>query len=81
MTRPVALLKWCGGLAFLATACALIVSPASADSVYFGYSSGHYYRPGPAYYHHHPYWGPRYGAGVVFVEPPRLALLSIPSSK
>jgi hypothetical protein len=71
MTRPVAFLKWCGGLAFLAIACASTATPASADSVFFGYSSGHhYYRPGPAYYHHHPHWGPRYGGEVVFVNPP-----------
>ena len=71
MTRPIAFLQWCGGLAFLALACASMAAPASADSAYFGYSSGHYYRPGPAYYHHpHPYWGPYYGPRVVFVEPP-----------
>jgi hypothetical protein len=67
MTRPIAFLKWCGGLAFLAAACALIASPASADSVYLGFNSGHYH---PGHYHH-PYYGPRYyGPRVVFVEPP-----------
>ena len=68
MTRPIALLKWCSGLAFLAAACALIAPPASADSVYFGFNSDHY-RPS---YYHHPYYGPRhyYGSRVVFVEPP-----------
>lgn len=69
MTRPIALLKWCSGLAFLGAACTLIAPPASADSVYLGFNSGHY-RPGPGYYHH-PYYGPRYyGPRVVFVEPP-----------
>lgn len=72
MARPVAFLKWCGGLAFLAFVCTLIATPAPADSVFFGYSNGgHHYRPRPVhYYHPHPYWGPRYGGEVVFVSPP-----------
>jgi len=69
MIRPVALSKWCGGLAFLAAACALSAAPASADSFSFGYSSG-YYHPYPHHYYRPHYWGPRYGGRVVFVNPP-----------
>ncbi|MGE5537515.1 MAG: hypothetical protein ACM30I_02785 [Gemmatimonas sp.] len=65
MIRPVAILRWCGGLAFIAAAAALAPSPAAADSFAFSYGSGHY-RP----YHHHPYWGPRYHSSLVVVSPP-----------
>lgn len=68
MTRPIAFLKWCGGLAFLAVAALLAPTAAWADSVYFGFNAGGHYHPG---YYHHPYYGPRYyGPRVVFVEPP-----------
>ena len=73
MIRPVAFLKWCGGLALLVAAFALSPVAASADSFSFGYHSGPgYYRPYPHYYphHHHPHWGPSYGASVIFVQPP-----------
>jgi hypothetical protein len=65
MIRPVAFLKWCGGLALIAAAAALAPTAASADSFAFSYSSG-YSRP----YYHHPYWGPRYHSSVVVVSPP-----------
>jgi hypothetical protein len=65
MIRPVAVLKWCVGLAFLAVAgAAFVATPANADSFSFGYSSG-YYRP-YHHFHHHPYYGSR----VIFVAPP-----------
>lgn len=69
MIRPVAVVRWCGGLAFLAIAAVLSAAPAAADSFSFGYSSG--YRPYyPHHYHHHPYWGPRYRSSVIFYAPP-----------
>jgi hypothetical protein len=69
MIRPVAFLKWCGGLALIAAAVAAAPSAASADSFAFSYSSGHY-RPYYGPYHHHSYWGPRYRSSVVVVSPP-----------
>jgi len=66
MIRPVAFLRWCGGLAFLAAAYAFSSAPAAADSFSFGYSSGYY----PHHYHHHPYWGPRYRSSVIVYAPP-----------
>lgn len=68
MIRPIAFLRWCGGLAFLAAAYALSAMPAAADSFSFGYSSGHY-RPYPHHYHH-PHWGSRYSSRVIFYAPP-----------
>jgi hypothetical protein len=73
MIRPVAFLKWCGGLALIAAAAALAPTPAAADSFAFSYSTGHahpYY--GHPYYgpYHHPYVGPHYRSSVVVVSPP-----------
>jgi hypothetical protein len=62
MIRPVAFLRWCGGLALLAAVCAFSVTPAAADSFSFGYSSGHY----PRHFHHHPHYRSR----VIFYAPP-----------
>lgn len=73
MIRPIAFLKWCGGLALLASVLAFGSVPASADSFGFSYRSGPvYHHPyyHPHYYHPHSYWGPHYGASVVFVQPP-----------
>ena len=69
MIRPVAFLKWCGGLALIAAAAAFAPSSAAADSFAFSYSTGQY---GPYHgpYHDHPYWGPRYHSSVVVVSPP-----------
>jgi hypothetical protein len=67
MTRPIAFLTWCGGLALLASVLAFGSAPASADS--FGFS----FHSGPAYYHHPHYWHPHYwrpGPRVVFLAPP-----------
>lgn len=67
MTRPIAFLTWCGGLALLAAVLALGSAPASADSFGFSYYSG------PAYYHHPHHFRPHYwrpGPRVVFLAPP-----------
>lgn len=70
MSRPVAFVRLCGGLAFLAAAYAFTAMPAAADSFSFGYSSG-YARPYPyAHHYHHPYGGPRYSSRVIFYAPP-----------
>ncbi|HTI86628.1 MAG TPA: hypothetical protein VL966_08485 [Alphaproteobacteria bacterium] len=68
MIRPVAFLRWCGGLALIAAVATFAPTPASADSFAFSYGTGHY-RPyyGP---YHHPYWGPHYRSSVVVVSPP-----------
>jgi hypothetical protein len=67
MIRPVAFLRWCGGLALLAAAYGFSAAPAAADSFSFGYSSGHYPRHYyPRHFHHHP----RFDSRVIFYAPP-----------
>jgi hypothetical protein len=77
MTRlSAALSRWVGA-ALIGAAHVLGATPASADTVFFGYQHG------PAHPFHHPHyrpWGPPvvFGPPVILVPPPRVVYLPSP---